>query len=65
MPYYLTKLKAIEESRVFSTDELRRLRTDPAMYYRLNDLEYSRELNDQDIKIKTQLGIDYIEFYFL
>jgi len=65
MPYYLTKLKAIEESRVFSTDELRRLRTDPAMYYRLNDLEYSRELNDQDIKIKTQLGIDYIEFYCL
>ena len=61
----MTKLKAIEESRVFSTDELRLLRTDSAMYYRLNDLEYSRELNDQDIKIKTQLGIDYIEFYCL
>ena len=65
MNNYSSRVKCIEESRVFSTNEIILLQTDPATFLKLVDFEKNKELNDEDLDVKTQLAIDYVECYSL
>ena len=41
------------------------LRSNPQLYFDNSRIEYEKEYNDDDLDMKTQLSIDYVELYVL